>query len=962
VSGYRLPAPAGAWIDRGRALRFMFNGRPIDAFAGDTVASALLAAGIAPIGRSIKLHRPRGITSCGVEEPTGLLDVGSGSERTPNTRATDNLARDGLVANSGNAWPSLDFDVAAVNQKLAALLPAGFYYKTFMWPHWHLFEPAIRRLAGSGVAADAPDPARYDEVSRNVDTLVIGAGAAGIQAAIAAARAGHDVMLLEAAPQAGGWLASQRLRSQVGAAEKLSSLTTALEASGVELRMSCTAFGIYDHRLVAATETIDGAVIRERLWRIRADRIVLATGAFERPLLFPDNDRPGVMLAGAVERYAAHYGVACGRRVVVATACDGGYGVADSLRNAGVDVAAIVDARMSPAAPALDGVPVRANHAVVAVAGKRAVTGVTIADLATNARERIDCDCIAVSGGWSPAVNLYSIAGGKLRWDDAAAMFVPDRRLDRIDVVGACAGAFDLDLALEHADAIGRGERADAPVGGLGSVPLPFIATGGDDAGPIFVDLQSDVTTRDIELAARENYASVEHLKRYTTLGMATDQGKTSNVNALVLLGAMTNRSPGDVGTTKFRPPFRPVTLNAIAGGRIGLRHRPLKRLPAHAWHAGRGALFEEFGGWLRPAAYPRDAESLDAAALREAKHVRAAVGVFDASPLGKIEVYGPDAAQFLDLMYVGTMSTLRVGHARYGVLLNENGVIVDDGIVARLADNHFWINTTSGGAERTALSFDEWLQCEHVSLRALVSPVTGSWGNVTIAGPRAWSLLAAAGFDASLAPDAMPHMTIRDSAYSGVVLRVLRASFSGELGYEINLPATHTTALLERLMAIGERFGLQPYGVEALMTLRLEKGYPHVGADTDGTTLPGDAGLDRGIDRKQANFAGRRSLSRPAANDPNRMQLVGLVPVDRATRLPVGAHIAPRKPPAPIDGFVTSSAISPVLGYPIALAMLANGRQRIGARITAYHLGRAIDAEVVTTPFVDPDGARLHG
>jgi sarcosine oxidase, subunit alpha len=443
---------------------------------------------------------------------------------------------------------------------------------------------------------------------------------------------------------------------------------------------------------------------------------------------------------------------------------------------------------------------------------------------------------------------------------------------------------------------------------------------------------------------------------------MGTDQGKTSNVNALVLMGALTQRSPGEVGTTKFRPPFKPVTLGALAAGRGGERYKSLKRMPGHAWHEAHGALMEEFGGWLRPAAYPRDGESLTNAAEPEALHVRTHVGLFEASPLGKIELYGPDAASFLDLMYVGTMSTLAVGQARYGLLLREDGVIFDDGIVARLGQQHYWVNTTSGGVDRVALAFEEWLQCEYVHHRVLVTPVTSAWGNVSVAGPKAWALLNAAGFDASLAPAAMKHMTLRELAYDGVPLRVLRASFSGELGYEINLPAQHTASLLERLWQAGQAFGVLPYGVEALMILRTEKGYLHVGADTDGTTFPGDVGQDRGIAKKAANFVGRRSLLRPVATDAERMQLIGLLPTDRRSRLPVGAHLTLQAPPAAIEGFVTSSAFSPTLGHPVALAMLKRGRERVGERIRAYHLGRSIEVEVARTPFFDVNGERLHG
>ena len=955
MSGFRLPVPHGAWVDRTQPLRFQFNGREVQGFAGDTVASALLAEGIVHVGRSFKLHRPRGIFSCGVEEPTGLVDIGQGGARTPNTRATDIAASAGLQAFTGNAWPSLGFDLAALTSRFAALLPAGFYYKTFMWPHWQLFEPVIRRMAGLGVAADAPDPDRYDQVSRQTQVLVVGAGAAGVQAALAAAQSGQQVLLVEGAA-----------RLEPATAARAPELALA----GVEVLTACTVFGLYDHGLAAAVQTVAG-VVRERLWQIRAGRIILATGAFERPMLFPDNDRPGVMLASAVLRYATHYGVACGRRVVLATACDSGYLAAQGLVAAGVKLAAIVDHRSDSAIDAPAGVPVFRGSAIVAVDGRRAVKGVVVAAHGGGALQQLDADCIASAGGWTPAVNLHSMAGGTLRWADEQAMFVPDRAAPGIDSVGACAGVFDEARALAHAAAVGRGIAQPAPVGGLGTIAvnsspsvaaLAALSAAGRTPGKVFVDLQNDVTADDVSLAARENYRSVEHLKRYTTMGMATDQGKTSNVNALVLLGQLTERNPGQVGTTKFRPPFKPVTLGALAAGRSGGRYKPLKRLPGHAWHDAHAPAWEEFGGWHRPAAYLREGESLNDAAEREALHVRTQVGLFEASPLGKIEVYGPDSASFLDLMYVGTMSTLAIGQARYGLLLREDGVIFDDGIVARLGEQHYWINTTSGGAERVALAFEEWLQCEYVHHRVLVTPVTSAWGNVTIAGPKAWAVLQAAGIDATLAPTAMKHMTLREVDFAGVKMRVMRASFSGELGYEINVPAQHTQALLEQLWQAGKPFGVMPYGVEALMILRTEKGYLHLGADTDGTTFPGDLGLDRGIAKKAANFVGRRSLLRPVATDADRMQLVGLITLDRHSRLPVGAHITRHAPPSPIEGYVTSSVFSPVLGHPVALAMLRRGGQRVGEHVTVFHLGQPFAVEVVKTPFFDVAGDRLNG
>jgi sarcosine oxidase subunit alpha len=961
----RLAAPAGVFIDRSHPVSFTFNGRNLTGFRGDTLASALLANGVRLIGRSVKLHRPRGIWSCGVEEPSALVDVGHARRRTPNVRTTVLPIVDGLCAASVNCWPSVGLDLGAVTGAFAGLLPAGFYYKTFMWPSWRLFEPAIRRLAGLGRAPREADADHYEEVAAAADVLVVGAGLAGLTAAVAAAQAGARTLLLSASERVGGALACL-------GDPRIATLHASARQLGVRILTRTVAFGVYDHGLVCALETVSGegnaatsaGVLRERLWKIRARAVIAATGAFERPLLFADNDRPGVMLAGAAAKYAAAYGVACGARAVLFAHSDSAYAVAAALARAGIVISALIEGRDSSVATSPPAVPVL-RGSISAVHGTRSVRGCTVTR-ADGRRERFSCDLILSSGGFAPAVHLHSQAGGKLRWVSESAMFVPDGAAGNLTSVGACAGVFEPPALAAHAAevalALARGvaPAAGAPVGGVGSSAAP---RGTPRArGKAFVDLQNDVCASDVALAAQENYRSVEHLKRYTTTGMGTDQGKTSNVNALMLMGEYTGRAPAEVGTTRFRPPFVPVTLGALAGRRVGALYRPLKRLPAQDWHAAHGALFETFGDWSRPAAYPLPGETLEAAAQREARSVRERVGLFDGSPLGKLEVFGPDAARFLDLMYVGTMSTLALGQARYGLLLNENGTLVDDGIVARLGPEHYWVNTTTAGIERTAAAFEEWLQCEYLDLRVLVTPVTSRWANVTVAGPRAWAWLAAAGCDAALAPQAMPHMTLRASELEGVPLRVLRASFSGELGYEINLPATHAQWLLTRLWARAAEFGATLYGIEALQVLRVEKGYLHISTDTDGTTLPQDVGFARQLERKPAAFVGRRSLTRAAARDPQRLQLVGLTPLDGRTVLPVGGQIAPSPPPALTEGHVTSSYMSPKLGYPVALAMLRRGAQRTGEAVRIYHLGETVDARVVSTPFVDPKGERLHG
>jgi sarcosine oxidase subunit alpha len=969
---HRLEAPAGARIDRTRPLSFTFNGRAYSGLHGDTLASALLANDVRLLGRSFKLHRPRGVFSCGVEEPNAIVDVGAGARRTPNVRATLLPLAQGLTATSVNCWPSVGFDVGAVTGAFAAVLPAGFYYKTFKWPSWRLFEPAIRRMAGLGIAPNGPDPDHYEELAAEADVLVVGGGVAGLAAALASARAGARTLLVEGSAHLGG------TGSLHGDAE-VERLAAAVQDAGVRILTRAVAFGVYDHNLVCALETVSreggedlpACVLRERLWRIRARTIVAATGAIERPLVFPDNDRPGVMLAGAALEYALAYGVACGRRAVIAAASDSAYTTAAALRAAGIEVVAIVERRAEAASAAeAHGIRVLTGAAITGVIGQRAVRGCHVQVAAGNRaggarQEQLECDLILTAGGFAPAVHLHSQAGGRLRWLAEAAMFVPDGRVPGLVSVGSCAGVFSHEVARAHATAVGEAIARGLPppaaplgVGGSAEVFAPLSGVRGKQ----FVDLQNDVSVQDVALAARENYRSVEHLKRYTTTGMGTDQGKTSNINALLLMGAYTDRAPAEVGTTRFRPPFAPVTLGAIAGRRAASLYRPLRELPARAWHAERGALFETYGDWRRPAAYPRAGESVEVAAYREAGTVRERAGLYDGSPLGKLEIYGPDAAAFLDLMYVGTMSTLAIGQARYGVLLNEHGTLVDDGIVARLGEQHYWVNTSTAGAERTASAFEEWLQCEFVKLRVLVTPVTSRWANVTVAGPRAWQWLESVGFADSLAPSSMKHMTMRAGLLDGVPLRALRASFSGELGYELNVPADHAASLFTRLWERAAEVGATLYGIEALQVLRVEKGYLHIGTDTDGTTLPADVGLARGIDRKTTAFVGRRSLSRPAARDPERLQLVGLQSLDGRTLLPVGAHIAPHAPPAPIDGRVTSSCLSPALGRPIALALLTRGAQRIGERVVVYHLGTATLAQVVRTPFFDPEGTRVHG
>jgi len=916
----------GGKIDRARPLLFRFNGRSYTGYSGDTLASALLANGLRLIARSFKYHRPRGIVAAGPDEPNALVQLGTGGAAEPNLKATEIELFDGLEARSVNCWPGPTFDLRAINQLFSPLLTAGFYYKTFMWPDWHLFEGPIRRAAGLGVAPEGRDPDRYVHAHAHCDVLVVGGGPAGLAAALEAGREGKRVVLAEADFLLGG---SSLWRGDEGF---LAGAEAALRAlPNVSILTRTNVFGYYDHNGLVAIERLPDRGPRQRLWKLRATHVVLATGASERPLVFSGNDRPGVMLASAAQAYVGRWGVLPGKRAVIFANNDGAYEAASALRQAGAQVT-FVDSRATPLAVRDQEIELLAGHVVCEVKGHRRVKAARIRNLATGAETELPCDLVAMSGGWSPVVHLYSQSGGTLRFDDSIQSFVADRAVQSVTTVGAAAGDFG-QLRIEPLWQV-QGRRK------------------------MFVDFANDVTAGDIAIAAAENYVSVEHLKRYTTLGMGVDQGKTSNVNGLAIMGEQTGRTPERVGTTRFRPPYTPVTFGAIAGPLVGTLYRPYKYLPAHDWHVARGAVLEDYSGWVRPTAYLRPGESWEAAAQREAVAAREHAALFDGSPLGKIEVIGKDAGTFLDRIYVGNASSLKVGHARYGLMLNENGIIVDDGVFARLGEGRYLVHTTSAAADRIAVTLEEWLQCEWADLDVVVLPVTSQWATITLSGPSAAAILGRAGTDIDLA--AFAHMTVREGHVAGLPARVLRASFTGEVSYEISVAAGEAIALIDALARAGRPYHLTPIGVEALMILRTEKGYIHVGVDTDGTTLPDDVGMAGPIAKKASDFIGRRSLLRADAVRHDRLQLVGL---SSGTRLlPVGAHVLrDGQVPGAIDGYVTSSYQSPSLGHPVALALVRAGRSRQGERLSLYDMGTRFDATIVEPVFIDKAGERLR-
>ncbi len=992
--------PTGGRIDRQRPINFTFDGRRYSGFAGDTLASALLACGVRVFGRSFKYHRPRGLLAAGSEEPNALVKVVRDAGRsTPNLRATQIEIYEGLVAESQNRWPSLGFDIGAVNDLLSPLLPAAFYYKTFMWPRfaWHRwYEPSIRRAAGLGRAPTAADPDRYAQRYAHCDVLIVGAGPTGLAAALAAASTGARVMLCDEQAEPGGSLLDETAALIEGrpAEQWLADTIADLgKRPNVTLLPRTTAFGYFPHNMVGLSERISdhqtapaAGAPRERLWQVRAREVVLATGAIERPLVFPGNDRPGVMLASAARIYLNRYGVRVGERIVLVTGCDAAYAAALDLHSAGTTVALIADLRDratgAAASAARDaGLQVICNATVLGTTGRLGIRSVTLGAVAegeiTELRT-VACDALLMSGGYTPCVHLFSQSRGKLAWDAERQAFLPASSAERERSAGNCRGVDGLEAVLNDglqagsAAARAAGCNGDAPRLRASSREFSTLGTPGALAQPgvrppsrAFVDFQNDVTTKDLALATREGFESIEHIKRYTTTGMATDQGKTSSMNALGFVAADLKRPLPEVGLTTFRMPYTPVTFGIFAGYDRGDLFDPVRTTPIHEWAQQHGAVFEDVGQWKRARYFPRAGEDLHAAVARECLAVRAGCGLFDASTLGKIEVVGPDAATFLSRMYVNNFANLATGRSRYGILLRDDGFIYDDGVIARLAHDRFHVTTTTGGAARVFALMEDYLQTEWPELRAWLTSTTEQWSVIAVQGPRARDVLAALVTDMDLAPTALPHLGVANGRICGVPMRLFRVSFTGELGFEVNVPADYGLPVWEAIHAAGQEFGITPYGTEAMHVMRAEKGYIIVGQETDGTVTPEDAGLGWAIARSKPDFVGKRSLERPAMRAPGRKQLAGLLTVDPATVLQEGAQVVAvpaQTPPMQLIGHVTSSYASAVLGRSIALAMIADGRARIGQTLYVPMPQGDVAVKVTAPMFYDAAGARLHG
>ena len=951
----------GGRIDRARPVRFTFDGKSYVGCDGDTLASALLANGVRLFGRSFKYHRPRGLLAAGYEEPNALVTVTTDGAREPNIRATELEIYDGLIAESQNRFPSLAFDLQAANQLAGKAFSAGFYYKTFMGPvigplkgtrAWMFCESFIRRAAGLGSAGTVADPARYERMNAFCDVLVVGSGPSGLEAARTAAADGKRVILCETSAAFGGtanWAGSD----QAGFAETL--IADLGSNPNVTLLPRTTVWGCYDGNTFASLERVSDhkknpgpGEPRHRHWVIRANHVVLATGALERSLVFPGNDRPGVMLASAARRFAGEYGVLPGSRMVVLTNNDSAYEAAAGLRERDALITTIVDVRPTVSDWALAqakeaGAEVLAGHAVVATGGRNSLSSVTVQpfDAEINAfpgpPKRLACDTLLVSGGWSPVVHLASQAGAKPEWDEKLQAFLSPESNGAWEAVGSAAG-----------------EGIEPPA------PLFEIKAKGDKA---FVDFQHDVTADDVRLAHREGYCSVEHLKRYTTLGMATDQGKTANVPGMAIMADALSKPIPEVGTTRFRAPFTGVSLGALAAERHG-DIRPERLTPMHDWHEANGAGMYAAGLWYRPESYNRQGETVEDAYAREAKAVRRNVGIVDVSTLGKIDIQGPDAAEFLDRVYTNTFSTLPVGKARYGLMLREDGFALDDGTTWRLAENRFLMTTTTANAGRVMQHLEYYLDCIWPDLKVHLTSVTDQWAAAAVAGPKSREVLAACVKRTKLDNKTLPFMGIVHGKIAQVPVMICRLSFSGERAYEVYCGAHHGQRVWDALIEAGEAFGMQPYGLEALGTLRIEKGHV-TGAEIDGRTTAQDLHLGWLVSKKKP-FIGSAMMNREGLTDPKRWSLVGVISLS-GEKLRGGSHIVdgPADNPGRGLGHLTAMCFSPLYGKYIGLALVENGPARIGTRAFATDPARSgthIPVEFVNHIFYDPKGERMHG
>ena len=985
-------------INREKVISFKFNGKSYEGYEGDTLASALLANGVHLVGRSFKYHRPRGFFGAGVDEPNAKLQVTINGHSEPNINATEIELVDGLSATSQNCWPSVEFDIGAINNFLKRFFPAGFYYKTFMWPKsfWYkVYEPFIRKAAGLGVASLEKDKERYEHKFEYCDLLVTGSGPSGLSSAYAAAKNGAKVILAEDKPRYGGTLLTDdvsidNMSGKDWSEKIISELKT---MPNVTLKNRSQVFGYYDHNMMVMFERVGDHLSkktkytpRQRLWYIRAKETILSTGSIERPIVFGNNDTPGVVLSSAAKEYMKVYGVLVGRKPVIFTNNDSAYETAFEFKKNNVEPI-ILDTREEHDSEVVQaaknkGIQIKFSYGVIVANGYKKVKSAKIGKLSKDKKsfentEIINCDCICVSGFWTPTVHLASQSGNKLKYDENIDAFIPDKSKQNERTIGAANGSFTLQKTIESGFKIGS-ELSSKITDKNTENKIPTVTETNYNAHdkfwcmPLpknenpkrFVDFQNDVAVSDIEIALREGYRSIEHVKRYTTLGMATDQGRTSNLNGLQMVSNIENKIVPEVGHTTFRPPFTPITIGTIVGREVGMEFMPTRKTPMHEWHEKNNAVFVDAGAWKRPRYYKKGDETLFQASKREAKNVRENVGICDVTTLGKIDIKGPDAAEFLNRIYTNAWLKLPVGKARYGVMLREDGMIMDDGTTTRISENHYHMTTTTAQAANVLSHLEYYLQIVWPELNVNVVSTTEQWAGAAIAGPKSRDMLAKLFPNLNVSNDALPFMGYVESDLFGVPARIFRISFSGELAFEVNVESNHGLFMWEKMMEIGEEFKNQPYGTEALSTLRIEMGHV-AGPELDGRTIPQDVSLD-GLVSKKKDFIGKNSLGKEAFTLENRQKIVGLIPIDRKSSIPEGSHLVAdekAKLPNPKLGHVSSSCWSVENNNPFSLAIVNDGKNMIGKKLFAVSplKNTSIEVEIISSHYVDPEGKRVR-
>jgi len=996
-----LRVKASKFIDETTKISFKFNGTTYYGFKGDTLASALISNNVHLVGRSFKYHRPRGIMTAGSEEPNAIVQLGSDKALTePNVRATEIEIYEGLEATSQNCWPSVNFDIGGINNILSPFLPAGFYYKTFMWPasFWENYEYFIRKSAGLGKSPTKPDPDIYDHKYIHCDVLIIGAGISGIIAAKIAAKNNLKTLLLEEKNEIGGSTiyqdsdffkiqnkkSSDWLKNEINELKKINNLE-------IKTRTSVAAFHSYNYLL--ARENLTDHLnkeekknkVRQRLLKIRAKKVIIATGSIERPLIFNNNDRPGIMLSSAVKKYADYYGVVCGKKTVFFTNNDSAYETAISLNKKGLNVEAIIDIREKSDSELVkevekNGIQIYWSHTVVNTHGYKRLNEISIMPLSKDSMSvikkkiSIKCDCLAITGGWTPAVHLFTQSGGKLKFREEDQVFLPNKSQSKQISIGSCNGDFELNkifknllinvknfLKIENTEYDNLNIECSSDTVKKNIWLLPSNKVIGKTKP--FVDFQNDATAKDIKLALREGFRSIEHVKRYTTTGMGTDQGKLGNMHALGIVADTAGVKMGELGTTTFRPPYTPLSFGTIVGRNVDEFFDIFRKTPMHEWHEKNNAKFENVGQWKRAWFYPIDNESMDEAVQRESKAARESAGILDASTLGKIDIQGTDASEFLNRVYTNAWSKLSIGKCRYGLMLNEDGMVYDDGVTTRLDENHYIMTTTTGGAANVMGKLEDFLQTEWPELDVFLTSITDHFATISICGPNSRKILNKIIPDLDLSDKNFPHMSFKNALINKIKCRIMRISFTGEHTYEINIQANYGKSVWEKCMEAGKEFNITPYGTESMHLLRAEKGFIITGQDTDGTMTPIDLQMDWIVSKKKYDFIGKRSLYRSDTIREDRKQLVGLITENPKDILEEGAQIVSEvnKKPVEMLGHVTSSYYSPNLNKSIALAVVKNGKQMLGQKLFVPMENKTINVTIADTVFFDKENKRLN-